>query len=74
MGVCFSAVDVNENTKIIDRKIRADKLKRKAEVKLLLLGTLELIIISIYNFFFIYLIAYGIVLTKIFIIIYFFYY
>ena len=52
MGVCFSAVDVNENTKIIDRKIRADKFKRKAEVKLLLLGTLELIIISIFNFFF----------------------
>jgi len=41
MGVCFSAVDVNENTKIIDKKIKADKFKRKAEIKLLLLGGSE---------------------------------
>ena len=38
MGLCFSSVNVNERTRIIDKKIKADKFKRKTEVKLLLLG------------------------------------
>jgi len=41
MGLCISTVDVNEKTKIIDRKIKEDKNKRKAEIKLLLLGSSE---------------------------------
>jgi len=38
MGLCLSTADVNKKTKIIDRELRADKNKRKGEIKILLLG------------------------------------
>jgi len=38
MGLCLSTADVNEKTKIIDRELRADKNKRKGEIKILLLS------------------------------------
>jgi len=41
MGLCISTADVNEKTKIIDREIKAEKNKRKTEIKLLLLGGSE---------------------------------
>ncbi|KAG4089269.1 guanine nucleotide binding protein, alpha subunit [Neocallimastix lanati (nom. inval.)] len=41
MGLCLSTADVNEKTKIIDRELRADKNKRKGEIKILLLGGSE---------------------------------
>jgi len=41
MGLCLSTEEISEQTKSIDKIIKADRNKRKAEIKLLLLGSSE---------------------------------
>jgi len=41
MGLCISIEDVDEQTRSIDKIIKADRHKRKTEIKLLLLGSSE---------------------------------